>query len=131
MLFLLPRILVSDRTQVAKNGKGREIRAGKLYFKPEIQEKLPLKKYSKNDFNAFIENQEDNPKLGDLLQKSFSGMTPGVIDTILESAGIEKQVKIKSLSQDQIHKLYDTFLNAIEMIDNKTLFPEACLVLSC
>lgn len=99
----------------------RRIMAGMPYELPPKQDKISVFEVDKEDFLSLCREKEGVP-CADFLLKSFLGLSPVTAREIAFRALNESDI---ILSESNSEKLYDAFIEFVDVLKNKTFTPNA------
>jgi predicted ribosome quality control (RQC) complex YloA/Tae2 family protein len=116
-------IIISDRTQVPRQGKGREIRPGKPYARPFDQDKIPLEIYPLDDFSRFLHSTDEKESWSKAFMKHFAGICPAFNSYISEKSQLAEELDTGTLDESQVENLHSAYSDAVSRMNEYKLFP--------
>ena len=103
----------------------REVLPGREYFIPAQEDKINPLVVSKYEF---IDTISKPTKVSKAIYGSFTGISPFIAVNICNEAGIDADVSIESLTDDELERLGDTFTIYMDKIKENQYEPNVILV---
>lgn len=114
-------IIDSIKHITAMQSSMRELLPGRTYFYPNNQVKLNPSKLDEEDFLQHL-NSLDMP-LFKGLYSSYQGLSPMISSTLCHEAGLQAELPCNLLTSEDSLKLYQTFKEFMEQVNNKAYVP--------
>ena len=116
------RIIDSIKRIPASISSIREVLPGRDYFIPDTLHKHNPLECDLDSFKLYLDNTE-SCSVAKALLSAFTGISPIVAEEIAYRANIDSTLPIKSLSDDSILKLFDSFKEIINFVNKSTYAP--------
>lgn len=116
------RIIDSIKRIPASISSIREVLPGRDYFIPDTLHKHNPLDCDFDSFKLHLNNTE-NCSVAKALLSAFTGISPIVAEEIAYRANIDSTLPIKSLSEEYILKLYDSFNEIVTFVNKSTYTP--------
>ncbi|MCL1987456.1 MAG: NFACT family protein [Firmicutes bacterium] len=109
------KILDSIRHVSRERSSVREVLPGKIYDKPPLSGKVPPVPV---DSGYFLSLFSPGKQLQNLIYQSFNGISPILASEICIRAGVAPETFAETLTEQDKHKIIETFLKLYNDIDN-------------
>ncbi len=117
------KIIDSIKRVTSEMSRIREVLPGTIYSLPQQGDKIDPLLINKTEFYDLLEKQNNNIKIHKFFYTSFMGMSPLISKEICYLSDIDMDRPIGSISNEDIERLYNTFIAIVDKVKNEKFNP--------
>jgi len=117
------KIIDAIKRVTSEMSRVREVLPGTIYTLPKQENKINPLSISQNEFFEQLAKQNESLKTHKFFYNSFMGMSPLIAKEICYLSNIDMDMPIGMLSNDDINRLYNTFLSVMDKVKNEKFSP--------
>lgn len=117
------KIIDAIKRVTSEMSRVRAVLPGTIYTLPKQENKINPLSISQNEFFEQLAKQNESLKTHKFFYNSFMGMSPLIAKEICYLSNIDMDMPIGMLSNDDINRLYNTFLSVMDKVKNEKFSP--------
>jgi len=109
-------ILASYKPVHSYQSRAREIRAGKKYVPPPMQDRIVPRDFTPAEWKDFLDSADPMIPIHDHLAATFQGMSPTWSRAVCVMAGVDPELPSSRLEERDGEKLREAFVKSLELL---------------